>query len=551
VYDGGRVAEDFDVKDSGGRVLYRVNGAPDWQRRALEAVDKHGSRVSIRTANGAGKTQVLIPAMMFAHMCVFPNSRIVITSGVQRQVREQVFAVLKTQQGRFIGWEFQDTLIAAPNGSRCIGFSTDEGGKFTGWTTASWTPSPDSGHCSIQQGNNKLFICNGEGIRTWDGFNWGAMQSDYTEPLACPYLIHATNRLIAAGSSAFPDTVWFSNFLEEDKWSGVNSIRVGAGDGDPITGITLWTNTLLVVFKRSSVYLVDINPASQVGAFSIQTASTSIGCVGPRAFAKVGKDLWFYSDHGLRSLARVLEGQDTEVSPAISYPLSDVIAQVSESRLAEVCCYFYNDVFFMSLPLGSAGAAVLPVRLVAGAPRWLGTWTGAFEGGVSHFCRSYVGGVQRLNLAIGDRCYQWLDHVREVNESIATYMDSPSGEYPTEIVTRSMSFGDESLWKQGFTIEAEFNRSRGRVDLHAIRDGQTDEQPVLTADSGLAEGLQFAFTFPIQFPPTWERIKVNGTLMHTGRFRELALQCRANAGKLSLRKIQATAFAGSMHVEST
>jgi len=133
VYDGGRVAEDFDVRDGAGKVLYRVNGAPDWQRRALEAVDKHGSRVSIRTANGAGKTQVLIPAMVFAHMCVFPNSRIVITSGVQRQVREQVFAALKKQQGRFVGWDFQDTRIVAPNGSVCVGFSTDEGGKFEGW----------------------------------------------------------------------------------------------------------------------------------------------------------------------------------------------------------------------------------------------------------------------------------------------------------------------------------------------------------------------------------------------------------------------------------
>jgi len=133
VYDGTRVSEDFDVKDSAGKVLYRVNGAPDWQRRALEAVDKHGSRVSIRTANGAGKTKVLIPSMVFAHMCVFPNSQIVVTSGVQRQLREQVFAALKMQRSRFIGWEFQDTLITAPNGSRCIGFSTDEGGRFEGW----------------------------------------------------------------------------------------------------------------------------------------------------------------------------------------------------------------------------------------------------------------------------------------------------------------------------------------------------------------------------------------------------------------------------------
>jgi hypothetical protein len=133
IYDGRRMGPDFNVCDRAGRVLYTVNGAPDWQKRLLDAVDKHNSRVSARTCNGAGKTNVIIPTVTLAHMMVYPNSRVVITSGGQRQVKDQIFPALKAHESKLRDWKFQDMRITAPNGSVCIGFSTDDGGKFEGW----------------------------------------------------------------------------------------------------------------------------------------------------------------------------------------------------------------------------------------------------------------------------------------------------------------------------------------------------------------------------------------------------------------------------------
>jgi phage terminase large subunit len=105
----------------------------DLQRRVLDAADTHGSKVSIRTANGAGKTSTLIPVPVLAGMAFYPRMKVVITSGVERQVRGQIFPALRAHATKLQGWDFTDNTITAPNGSVCIGFSTNDGGRFEGW----------------------------------------------------------------------------------------------------------------------------------------------------------------------------------------------------------------------------------------------------------------------------------------------------------------------------------------------------------------------------------------------------------------------------------
>lgn len=105
----------------------------DAQKRVLDDLDPHNSKVAVRTCNGAGKTTVLIPAATFWFMSVHPRSKVVITSGVDRQVREQLFPALHVHQKRLAGWQWNDASLLAPNGSRCVGFTTRAGGHFEGW----------------------------------------------------------------------------------------------------------------------------------------------------------------------------------------------------------------------------------------------------------------------------------------------------------------------------------------------------------------------------------------------------------------------------------
>jgi phage terminase large subunit len=120
-----------EVSDENGHYYDIVEN--DRQRQVLDAIDKRGSKVSVRTANGAGKTSTLIPVSVLAAMAFYPRCKVVITSGVERQVRGQIFPALKAHAPKLKGWVFTDNTITAPNGSVCIGFSTNDGGRFEGW----------------------------------------------------------------------------------------------------------------------------------------------------------------------------------------------------------------------------------------------------------------------------------------------------------------------------------------------------------------------------------------------------------------------------------
>lgn len=105
----------------------------DRQKRVLDAIEAPGSKVSVRTANGAGKTTVLIPGAVLWFMTTHPRAKVVITSGVERQVRAQLFPALHAHKQRLGGWKFNDSDITAPNGSMAIGFSTNDGARFEGF----------------------------------------------------------------------------------------------------------------------------------------------------------------------------------------------------------------------------------------------------------------------------------------------------------------------------------------------------------------------------------------------------------------------------------
>jgi phage terminase large subunit len=116
---------------STGDVLYEVRET-DAQKRVLDSIDAH-KKVTARTCNGAGKTTMIIPTAVLGFMTFYPRSKVVITSGVERQVRSQVFPALKANERVLAGWDFTDTQIVAPNGSVAVGFSTNDGGRFEGW----------------------------------------------------------------------------------------------------------------------------------------------------------------------------------------------------------------------------------------------------------------------------------------------------------------------------------------------------------------------------------------------------------------------------------
>ena len=137
VYDGRRK----DAPKSGrevrcdGKVLYTVDENPSWQRDVFDAMKDSGARVSLRTANGSGKTSTIITGLILWHLATFPNSTVISTAGVDRQVRAQLFPNLRRHAHKLKGWNFNESSleVTAPNGARWIGFTTDKPERAEGW----------------------------------------------------------------------------------------------------------------------------------------------------------------------------------------------------------------------------------------------------------------------------------------------------------------------------------------------------------------------------------------------------------------------------------
>ncbi|MEN9631945.1 MAG: hypothetical protein RL077_349 [Verrucomicrobiota bacterium] len=137
LYDGAQAAPAEPVRCTlaDGTVVYEVDARTDWQKRVLDAIDSNGSRVSLRTANGSGKTSMILVATILWHMTMFPRSTVISTAGVDRQVRAQLYPHLRRFAPQCRGFVFHDgaLTIETPKGARYIGFTTDNPGRAEGW----------------------------------------------------------------------------------------------------------------------------------------------------------------------------------------------------------------------------------------------------------------------------------------------------------------------------------------------------------------------------------------------------------------------------------
>ncbi len=105
----------------------------EWAERVFADMDRRGAAVVVKACNGAGKTNRVAGPLALWHAAVFPRSLTIATAGVFRQVKEQLFPGIRSHAHKFRGWSFQETEVTTHKGSRILGFSTDEPGRFEGW----------------------------------------------------------------------------------------------------------------------------------------------------------------------------------------------------------------------------------------------------------------------------------------------------------------------------------------------------------------------------------------------------------------------------------
>jgi hypothetical protein len=427
------------------------------------------------------------------------------------------------------------------------------------WTTISGFALPDGdADVEIAQGIDKLYITEASGgmnIFSWDGTTFVNLgSSTNAQPPIARFLLWHTGRLFAVKGDT--DEIYCSDILDGATWDKtLQQFRVGAGDGDPITGMLAWDEFNLLVFKQRSIWQVTTDPqeapvVTGVANWPIHAVNRGTGCIAPRSLAQVGNDIWFLSQDGVRSVRRTLATEQKEVSLPISAPIQDWMERVNWAYAHRACAVFWNNRYIIALPIDSETepSTIFVYNTESGA--WSGRWTGwtpaVFAATAFNEIPRLVFGTFADEGAGSGKVFEWQDQIAE-NETTAAHYQDDGEDYPSRLTTRALTFKDPRSPKRGNEIEWEFHRSKADITIDAILDGTRPRRIFSGPTYYPANALPAQLPFML-FNPGLKRTAVN--LMSEQPFREIQFNVQSPGGKLSIRSAIATAFILAMEHET-
>lgn len=300
------------------------------------------------------------------------------------------------------------------------------------------------------------------------------------------YLVSHTQRLFCASADTTitPDTLYFSDILDGETWDPAGSIRVG-GDGDPITGLFSWFGSRILVFKERSIWYVDADPTQDPADWVVGLVSGNIGCVSHRSIVGIGADILFLSRDGVRSIAQIQAGTQTDVGLPISAPIKDIVSKINRSSYHLCEAVAWNNRYLLAVPLvdfeslltedmqeilteddeailtGSENAnnCVLVYHLLAKA--WIGYWT---NWSVADFIPTQFSsngpilmwGGQLLSATSGASQVwafsDYLPNTRTDPAPITAFFDS-GYPYGSRITTKAFNFNEPIPQKTGYNAQ--------------------------------------------------------------------------------------------------
>lgn len=133
---------------------------------------------------------------------------------------------------------------------------------------------------------------------------------------------------------------------------GAETVATGAGSldlslywdegQDSCTGLVEWNNYLVVFGKRSIIILG--NPDDANNAMVISENISGTGCINGNTIQKIGNDLFFLSNTGIRSLGRVLQDGSTPLREVSQHVRNYVIDYIEDGVTS---CYSKQEGFYL------------------------------------------------------------------------------------------------------------------------------------------------------------------------------------------------------------
>ena len=365
-----------------------------------------------------------------------------------------------------------------------------------------------------------------------------------------------TNRVFAVGTGTDRNTLFSSDLLDPEVWKTTNSIVVGGDDGQDIVAIQPFFDYELLVFKPSKIYLVTVDPTAPTAAgWTVRLINDRIGCIAGKSVSFVGKDVYFLSEDGIRSVQRSLSDDYFIVGVPISEAIKDVIARINKNFYSKCVGQFHNNRYYLSVPLDSAttNSHTIVYNLLFNA--FEGFWNiGASAMYQTNFSSGYT--VTGPKLAIGTptgklgHSFDYLDPDTEADGDTQFRDFGTTGTYSSYLITKAYDFDDRIAQKYGshYEIEFYFSSSTGAtISMKRESDSQfvTLGTNVNTATPG---GLTLPFTLPATLSAQTTNMRAD-SLRSYQKWRNMRIKVEAPLKKLAVRSVILAANPDTIQVQ--
>ena len=365
-----------------------------------------------------------------------------------------------------------------------------------------------------------------------------------------------TNRVFAVGTGTDRNTLYSSDLLDPEVWKTTNSIVVGGDDGQDIVAIQPFFDYELLVFKPSKIYLVTVDPTAPTAAgWTVRLINDRIGCIAGRSVSFAGKDVYFLSEDGIRSVQRSLSDNYFIVGVPISEAIKDVIARINKNFYSKCFGQFHNNRYYLSVPLDSAttNSHTIVYNLLFNA--FEGYWNiGASAMYQTNFSSGYT--VTGPKLAIGTptgklgHSFDYLDPDTEADGDTQFRDFGTTGTYSSYLITKAYDFDDRIAQKYGshYEIEFYFSSSTGAtISMKRESDSQfvTLGTNVNTATPG---GLTLPFTLPATLSAQTTNMRAD-SLRSYQKWRNMRIKVEAPLKKLAVRSVILAANPDTIQVQ--
>lgn len=233
-------------------------------------------------------------------------------------------------------------------------------------TPASWTtvnssnPLTAGKDTEFLQANNLLFILNGtNNTAAYDGSVWDPGSSSTASPPISVTAVWLRNYLFCAGNPTNPDWIYFSNNLAPRTFTSTDLLKINTGDGQRIMRLESFKLNELIVYKQSSIFVVDISGATPLVDWTVQPISRSIGLASTRAIIDLGNDQWFISSEpfAIRSLVRT--AFDKLMIDMVSQSIQDIFdgtgaRTINKTVINKSCAVFFDNKALFAVPTGTS-----------------------------------------------------------------------------------------------------------------------------------------------------------------------------------------------------